>query len=407
MNASQSIVENASILDTPSANQIISYSSFKIQEAAVNTDGSLSGAYAKDSSPLVLDQDYTITKNTDGSFVIRFLKTLEHAYYITYSALIDSEQTKDTVSNSADLVSNDTTPISGSQTSQVNVVNNGGSSVGSKYKLILNKVDSDTKEQLSGASFVLTKKNSSFSQTKTTDTNGQINFTDLKAGTYTLTETVAPVGYVLPNESYTIVIDNDTTVDKIITYTVSNTKIKGDVVLTKTDTETTEPLSGVIFDLYDNSDTKIASDLTTDQNGQIKVDQLVPGSYYFIETSTAFGYEFDATMHYHFEISLSELNAVISITNTKTPIVPVTPVTPATPTEPVTSEIPTLPVTPVSSQTSENTKATEKTSTPVDAKASDEKTLPQTGSDSQFFGLVVGILLLSAGILLKKMKQHS
>lgn len=407
MNASQSIVENASILDTPSANQIISYSSFKIQEAAVNTDGSLSGAYAKDSSPLVLDQDYTITKNTDGSFVIRFLKTLEHAYYITYSALIDSEQTKDTVSNSADLVSNDTTPISGSQTSQVNVVNNGGSSVGSKYKLILNKVDSDTKEQLSGASFVLTKKNSSFSQTKTTDTNGQINFTDLKAGTYTLTETVAPVGYVLPTESYTIVIDNDTTVDKIITYTVSNTKIKGDVVLTKTDTETTEPLSGVTFDLYDNSDAKIASDLTTDQNGQIKVDQLVPGSYYFIETSTAFGYDFDATMHYHFEISLSELNAVISITNTKTPIVPVTPVTPATPTEPVTSEIPTLPVTPVSSQTSENTKATEKTSTPVDAKASDEKTLPQTGSDSQFFGLVVGILLLSAGILLKKMKQHS
>src|SRR5699024_10671130 len=63
----------------------------------------------------------------------------------------------------------------------------------------------------------------------------------------------------------------------------------GSVVLTKTSADENNVLiPGATYSLYQrdsDKDTLIQSDLVTDANGQITVDKLPAGDYYFVETS--------------------------------------------------------------------------------------------------------------------------
>ncbi|WP_257611482.1 prealbumin-like fold domain-containing protein, partial [Oenococcus oeni] len=65
---------------------------------------------------------------------------------------------------------------------------------------------------------------------------------------------------------------------------VSDQESTGSVLLNKIDSDTGNPLQGAVFDLYKSDGSKVASNLTTDANGQIKVNDLKPGSYYFVES---------------------------------------------------------------------------------------------------------------------------
>ena len=50
------------------------------------------------------------------------------------------------------------------------------------------------------------------------------------------------------------------------------------------------PLKGVQFQLLNENQEIIETELTTDENGKIVIDNLLPGKYYIKETKTVEGY---------------------------------------------------------------------------------------------------------------------
>ncbi|EOU1498376.1 Cys-Gln thioester bond-forming surface protein, partial [Clostridium perfringens] len=69
----------------------------------------------------------------------------------------------------------------------------------------------------------------------------------------------------------------------------------GKVILTKKDSQSGHALKGAIFNLQNQEGINIRTDLTTDENGQILLNDLAPGDYQFIETKAPEGYELDET----------------------------------------------------------------------------------------------------------------
>lgn len=74
---------------------------------------------------------------------------------------------------------------------------------------------------------------------------------------------------------------------KKVYYTKNETKI----IIVKKDDKEEKNLQGVQFDLLDNNKNVIYTELTTNQDGQIVIDNLLPGVYYIKETRTLEGYE--------------------------------------------------------------------------------------------------------------------
>ena len=89
------------------------------------------------------------------------------------------------------------------------------------FSVDIYKVDSTNEAtKLNGATFTLTKGSDVF--TETTANGGKATFTGLKAGEYTLKETVAPNGYNLNNTEYTVTINADGTVTSAQYYATLN-----------------------------------------------------------------------------------------------------------------------------------------------------------------------------------------
>ncbi|WP_202813108.1 SpaA isopeptide-forming pilin-related protein, partial [Liquorilactobacillus cacaonum] len=318
LNAAQSTIANASITDTPSANSSVDISTIKIQKAAVNQDGWI---WQDTSQPYLQEgTDYKVSQNDDGSFTITFLKTIDAAYYVTYDSLIDSDKATDEVTNTASLSGNGQESISGDVSSSTWVTNSSGSSHASNYEIKLLKVDDTTGSALSGAEFTLTKKNSSsFNENGTTNENGELDFSNLKAGTYYVEETKAPAGYVESDKITQITLDKEHSQDGILTEKITNTEKTGSVVLTKTDADTGKALSQAVFSLFDKAGNKIKDNVTTGTDGKVTVDGLKPGEYYFKETAAPAGYEYDADKEYNFTVDLQTTAkvATVSVTDTE------------------------------------------------------------------------------------------
>lgn len=87
--------------------------------------------------------------------------------------------------------------------------------------------------------------------------------------------------YALTASSY-----EDGTGTSKIYYTKNGTKL---IILKKNET-TNQSLEGVKFTLLDSDQKEIYTDLITNQEGKIIVDNLIPGTYYIKETKTLEGY---------------------------------------------------------------------------------------------------------------------
>lgn len=74
------------------------------------------------------------------------------------------------------------------------------------YGLQIEKTDGESKKVLEGAIFTIENADKSYSKTVTTDVYGIIHLSGLNEGTYTVKETKAPSGYILPNGEITVEI---------------------------------------------------------------------------------------------------------------------------------------------------------------------------------------------------------
>lgn len=72
-----------------------------------------------------------------------------------------------------------------------------------------------------------------------------------------------------------------------LTYSKNQTRIK----IFKKDGTTQEPLQGAKFDLLDSEKNVVYTNLISDENGQILLNNLLPGKYYLKETKAPTGYE--------------------------------------------------------------------------------------------------------------------
>lgn len=150
------------------------------------------------------------------------------------------------------------------------------------------KVDADNKDTvLKGAEFTIKNTKGEVAAVITTGENG-IASAKLLPGSYTIEETKAPEGYLIVNGQQQFTIEEGQTESVSLTFT--NKKDLGSVILTKVDSEDeTKVLSGVHYELYDDALNKI-DDYVTGEDGKITVDNLVPGTYFFIETKPQEGY---------------------------------------------------------------------------------------------------------------------
>ena len=92
------------------------------------------------------------------------------------------------------------TPVHAERNFTVDIVN---------VDLEINKVDCESKKPLTGAKFAIYDEEGQLVDTKTVGENGTLVFEGLIPGEYTLKETVAPFGYILPEEAIEVVIGED------------------------------------------------------------------------------------------------------------------------------------------------------------------------------------------------------
>lgn len=143
------------------------------------------------------------------------------------------------------------------------------------------KVDTTTKETLAGAEFNLYKQDGTLVKSKLiSDSNGVINVSGLEWGSYYFEETKAPNNHYLYGNLRTSFNIGDGSLDPQVT--VENRRL-GTAKLIKKDATDKRPLVGAKFNVYTQTDELVKEGVTSNTNGEVYVDGLVWGEYYFKE----------------------------------------------------------------------------------------------------------------------------
>lgn len=192
----------------------------------------------------------------------------------------------------------------------------------------LNKIDpEDDTADMSGAEFKLYKDNDfnrkydSKIDTEVCTLQSEGNFywtEDLGAGMYLLKETKAPNGYVLDENYYPFEITDETAQLEITNCKngFENSRKKATLKIIKTDADG-KLLKGANFAVTDE-DGESVIDGTTNDNGELVIENLPCGTYTVTEIAAPSGYERDGSAH---KVELAEHGKVVTLTvvNTKTP----------------------------------------------------------------------------------------
>ena len=174
------------------------------------------------------------------------------------------------------------------------------------------KTDADTSSPLAGAHFKLTDSTGKLIKEGDTAADGKLTFTGLPLGTYKLTETAAPTGYVLDATPITVEVTN---AGQTVSKTITNTRAVGNISILKTDAETNKPLAGVHFKLTDSTG-KLISEAVTGTEGKITFTGMALGKYVLTETEAPEGYALDSTP---ISVELTEHGKTVEISVKNTP----------------------------------------------------------------------------------------
>lgn len=179
----------------------------------------------------------------------------------------------------------------------------------------LTKVDSEYPDnKLSGAEFTVEiKKDGKTTIQKMTEvSDGVYRLENIAYGSEcTIKETVAPHGFVLSDETFTVTITEEKT------YTVNssgfdavvNRPIKGSLKILKVDSFDNIPLEGVGYRLYNESGEEIAEGYTN-KNGELFFEGLRYGNYSYQEFEAPEGFVLDDTVY---DFSVTTDGQIISV----------------------------------------------------------------------------------------------
>ncbi|PEJ45459.1 SpaA isopeptide-forming pilin-related protein [Bacillus wiedmannii] len=149
------------------------------------------------------------------------------------------------------------------------------------------KVDANDKTKvLSDAEFEVYKDGKKV-ETLRTDKTGKVTSKKLEPGTYTLKETKAPQGYKLLKEEIEVVVE----ANKVVQVQVENAKELGSLQVIKKDAESGKVLEDAEFKLKNETGQVVGEAKTTNKNGVVTFENLVPGKYTLEETKAPEGYK--------------------------------------------------------------------------------------------------------------------
>lgn len=151
-------------------------------------------------------------------------------------------------------------------------------------KVSIVKVDKNTQNAITGAKLVLKDSNGNV-VTSWTSTNNYHVIRNLKNGTYTVTETAAPKGYILNSTPVKFTITNT---NRDVKVKVENTPRDVVVNILKVDASTGNPLAGAVLVLKDSTGEEIKR-FTTTTEAEVFTD-LANGTYTVEEISAPTGY---------------------------------------------------------------------------------------------------------------------
>lgn len=164
--------------------------------------------------------------------------------------------------------------------------------------VVLHKVDVDKDNApLAGAKFAL-KQGDEVVAEATSDSDGLVRFDDVVYGSYVVTETEAPEGYVLNTAAIEVAVkENGKTVDAGV---VENSMIRGSVIALKKDARSGKVLAGAQFEIRDTQGNVVRTVVSNDK-GEVVANDVMYGEYILVETKAPQGYKLDDTPH-KFEI---------------------------------------------------------------------------------------------------------
>lgn len=151
-------------------------------------------------------------------------------------------------------------------------------------ELEIKKVDADTGEGLSNAVIRVAMDGGSDSYDVYTNASGTATLTNLKSGTYTVTEIVSPEGYILNDTPTSVKLE----AGKTASITLEN-HAKPGLVIKKYDEDTGYPLPDAEFSIS-KKEGSIVYEGMTDKSGQIRIEGLDEGWYTITEIAAPKGY---------------------------------------------------------------------------------------------------------------------
>ena len=175
------------------------------------------------------------------------------------------------------------------------------------------KQDKDSKKRLAGAEFQWKDTVTGKTGIVTVGTDGTVTIPNLSVNrTYELTETKAPVGYVLDKTVHKVTLTT-AQANKIVTVTVDNVAQKGSIKIVKQDKESKKRLTGAEFQWKDTVTGKTGI-VTVGTDGTVTIPNLaVNRTYEITETKAPTGYVLDKTVH-KVTLTTAQANKVVTVT---------------------------------------------------------------------------------------------